>query len=229
MNWIAIRRKYYGNAAGAVLLIGMLGQPALSLGPTGTPINIEPDNYAHMQVLDTISPHVTLSTGAFSDNRPTFTVGAFTDPVGASTGTKVFAHAAGIPFWNANRTFRMDFHSVVTSIQLDYIGSGFQGNLYRGRLDAFSSTGALLDSYLTAPLGEHQIETMTVAAPQIAYALAYPPEDPFGDLDNLRFTVVPEPTAAALAGLAAWAGLLARRRPTRRDRLAEGAAEFRLK
>jgi hypothetical protein len=229
MKRIKIGNACCRGAATFALLVGPLAHAAWSALPVGREFVIEPDDYAHMQVLDTISPHVTLSTGAFDDNRPTFTVGAFTDADGASTGTKVFAHAAGIPFWTTFRTFRMDFHSLVTSIQLDYIGSGFQGNSYRGRLDAYSSAGVLLDSYLTAPLGEGQFETMVVDAPQIAWALAYPPEDPFGDLDYLRFNVVPEPGTVLLAGIVACGGMLRRRRPTSRGRLAVGGPESKLK
>jgi PEP-CTERM motif len=194
------------------LLICLTANPAWASGPIGQEFVIEPDSYAHTQVLNTVSPHVTLSTGAFSDNRPTFDVVAYTDAADASTGTKVFAQSGGIPFWNISRTFRMDFHSLVTNIQIDYIGSGFLGNSYRGRLEAYSSAGVLVDSYLTAPLAGGQFETMVVDAPQIAWALAYPPEDPFGDLDNLRFTVVPEPATLALIGLAMCGGQFVRRR-----------------
>jgi hypothetical protein len=205
---IACRRSW----AVLALLVGPWVQAAWSVGPIAQQILIEPDNYAHQQLLNTTSPHVTLSTGAFDDNRPTFDVVAYTEPADASTGTKVFAHAGGIPFWNTNRTFRMDFHSLVTDISLDYIASGFFDNLYRGRLEAYSPAGVLVDSYLTAPLAEGQFETMSVNAPQIAWALAYPPEDPFGDLDNLRFTAVPEPATALLAAIAVGPSGLVRRR-----------------
>jgi hypothetical protein len=208
------RHAFCRIAAIIALIVVALAQSAWSATPAGRELVIEPDDYAHTQVLDTVSPHVTLSTGAFSDNRPTFDVVSYTEAADASTGTKVFAHAGGIPFWNTSRTFRMDFHSLVTRIQLDYIGSGFFDDSYQGRLDAFSSAGVLLDSYLTSPLSEGQFETMTVEAPQIAWALAYPPEDPFGDLDHLRFTVVPEPETVALVALAAWGGLSVRRRRT---------------
>lgn len=174
---------------------------------------IEPDDFADHQVLNHVSPHVTLSTGAFDDNRPTFDVVAFIDEDDTSTGSKVFAHGGGIPFWNDGRTFRMDFHSLVTSVSIDYIASGFFDNLYTGRLEAYSPSGTLLDSYTTAPLAEGRFETMTVSAPAIAYALAYPPDDPFGDLDHLRFTV-PEPSALAFLGVAAL--LLASRTGRRR-------------
>ena len=207
MNRISLRDACGSGAAVVVLLVGTWAPAAWAVGSIGQEFAIEPDNYAHMQVLNAVSPHVKLSTGAFNDNRPTFNVVAFTEAADASTGTKVFAHAGGIPFWNTGRTFRMDFHSLVTSIQLDYIASGFFDNAYSGRLEAYSPTGVLVDSYLTAPLGGGQFETMTVEAPQIAWALAYPPEDTFGDLDNLRFTVVPEPGTVGLIAIAGCIGL----------------------
>jgi hypothetical protein len=207
MNRISLRNACGRGAALVALIFGTYAPAAWAAGSIGQEFVIEPDNYAHTQVLNTVSPHVTLSTGAFSDNRPTFAVVAYTEAADASTGTKVFAHAGGIPFWNTGRTFRMDFQSLVTSIQLDYIASGFFDNAYSGRLEAYSPGGLLVDSYLTAPLGSGQFETMTVDAPQIAWALAYPPEDPFGDLDNLRFTVVPEPGAAVLIAMAGCGGL----------------------
>ena len=214
MKPITIRPLLCGSAPTIVALLVSMTQSAWSAPPVGSEFVIDPDDYAHTQVLNTVLPHVTLSTGAFSDNRPTFDVVAYTEAADASTGTKVFAHAGGIPFWNTSRTFRMDFHSLVTRIQLDYIGSGFFDNSYQGRLEAYSSAGVLLDSYLTAPVSEGQFETMTVEAPQIAWALAYPPEDPFGDLDYLRFTVVPEPATVALVALAAWGGVFVRWRRT---------------
>jgi hypothetical protein len=193
------------------------GPHAARSAPVGQLVIIEPDDFADDQLLDNVSPHVTISTGAFSDFRPTFSVYATDDPDGASTGIRVFSHS-GIPFWNDGRALRMDFHSLVTDIQLDYIASGFFDDLYTCRLEAYSSAGVLLDSYTTAPLAEAQVETMSVSAPQISYALAYPTEDPFGDLDALSFTVVPEPGTLLLGGtflsmlVASPAGRLRRRR-----------------
>jgi hypothetical protein len=212
MNRTTIRQACRCGAAVFALLGGPLAPSGWSLGPIVQQIVIEPDEFAHQQVLNNVSPHVTLSTGAFDDNRPTFDVVAYTDAPGATTGTKVFAHGGGIPFWVSFRTFRMDFHSPVTDISIDYKPSGFQGNHYRGRLEAYSPAGVLLSSYLTAPLAGGQFETMTVHAPRIAWALAYPPEDPFGDLDNLRFTVVPEPGTLLVMASAGGGVIFTRRR-----------------
>ena len=51
----------------SAILFGQLAFASSALASVGKLINIEPDDYAHQQVLNTISPHVTLSTGAFSD------------------------------------------------------------------------------------------------------------------------------------------------------------------
>jgi len=177
-------------------------------------VTIEPDAYAHQQVLNTVSPYVTLTTAVPPSNDPTpFAVVAYTDAAGASTGTKVFAHGGGIPFWADIRKLRMDFHAPVTSVSLDFIADGFFGNSYAGRLEAYSAAGVLLTSDDTALLAGGQHETMTVTAPVIAYALAYPPLDPFGDLDHLQFSVVPEPATLVMLATVPLAALTLRRRP----------------
>lgn len=154
---------------------------------------VEPDNYVNGTVLNNVLPFVTLSTGAFSDNRPTFDVTAETVGVGAtaSTGSKVFAHV-GIPFWNTNRTFRMDFAAAPEAIEIDYIASGHLSQSFAGRLEGYAANGNLIAAVETPLLAEDQFATLVLNAPGVAYALAYPPLDPFGRLDNLRI-VIPEP------------------------------------
>jgi len=147
-------------------------------------------------------PFVTLSTGAFSDNRPTFDVTAETVGVGAtaSTGVKVFAHV-GIPFWSTIRTFRMDFALAPESITIDYIASGHLNQSFAGRLEGYAANGNLIATVDTSLLVENQFATLSLSSPGIAYALAYPPLDPFGRLDNLR-VVIPEPVALSLVATA---------------------------
>jgi hypothetical protein len=207
----------FGRAVGlAVVVSVVLGLAGRAAAVGLIQVEVEPDDYTDGTILDNVSPWVTLSTGAFSDNRPTFSVQAKIDASAASTGTKVFAHS-GIAFWNTSRTFRMDFHAPATSVSVDYIASGFFSRVHTGRLEAYSSSGSLLGFYETAPLAGAQHETMTVSVPGIAYALAYPPVDPFGDMDHLRFTVVPEPNSAGMmvaagGGCAGLATVVARRR-----------------
>jgi hypothetical protein len=89
----------------------------------------------------------------------------------------------------------------------------FFGNSYTGRLEAYSAVGVLLASDETASLVGGQHETMTVTAPNIAYALAYPPADPFGDLDHLQFSAVPEPSTLLLLATSVLTTFTFRRRP----------------
>ena len=56
-------------------------------------VTIEPDDYAHRQKLNAVSPYVSLRTSAPPDDVGVFDVVAYTDTAGASTGTKVFAEA----------------------------------------------------------------------------------------------------------------------------------------
>jgi hypothetical protein len=201
----AIKSRYL---AIVFLLLAMTKTAATN----AVPITIEPDNYADGQVLNTISPFVTLSTAVLPSNNPTFDVVAYTDTPGASTGSKVFAHGGGVTFWADIRKLRMDFLVPVTSISLDYIARGFFDNSYAGRLEAYSAAGTLLTSDDTALLFGGQHEMMTVTAPNIAYALAYPPLDPFGDLDHLQFTAVPEPGSLLMLVATAPAAFTFRRR-----------------
>jgi hypothetical protein len=161
---------------------------------------IEPDDYADGQVLNTVSPFVRLSTGAFADYRPTFDVTAVTDVLGASTGNKVFAHGPGVAFWNNQRVLRMDFLVPATEISIDYIGSGTGGGSFAGLLQAYLANGTLVASDTTALMAGGVHERMSVAASRIDYAFAYPPSDTFGDLDHLAFTV-PEPATWLLLSL----------------------------
>jgi MYXO-CTERM domain-containing protein len=210
MNWTATRRWHLRYLPAFVFLFGPCAGAARA-GIVPQLVTIEPDNYATGQILDHVSPHVTLSTGAFSDYRPTFSVSAAEDSDGASTGTKVFAQGAGVSFWNINRALRMDFHAFVTNVRVDYMGSGFFGESYTARLEAYSPAGVLLSSDVTAPLAGGQVEALSVSAPRIGYALAFPVDDPFGDLDNLSFTV-PEPATPLLGAFAIGAVAFIRRR-----------------
>lgn len=195
------------NSLSSLLLLAALVGPACPLASASTVVVIEPDDYPDGTVLNTVSPWVTLSTGAFGDNRPTFDVTAVTESsLGhPSTGVKVFAHSAGVPFFNSDRSFRMDFDAPPQRIEVDYIASGFSSESYLGRLEAYSAAGNLLGAVETALLSEGQIGTLSLSTPGIAYAVAYPPDDPFGDFDYLRITV-PEPACLTLVAVGAALG-----------------------
>lgn len=171
---------------------------------------VEPDNYANGTALNQISPFVSLITAA-ANNLPhapvPFDVRATTSvfPFQPPTGTNVFAHALGIPFWYTDRRLRMDFAGLVSSLSIDFQG-GTADVQERGTLEVYSSQNVLLGSYITAPLFGGQIETMNIGhtSADIAYAIAYtlPCQTSFGRLDHLVFSApVPEPTGLGLMAL----------------------------
>lgn len=192
---------------------------ALTFNTTAQLITIEPDNYPSPTVLNHAFPQVSLVTAGANNLPIPFDVTAAYDGFGyASTGTNVFAHAGGIPFWNTNRRLRMDFITPANYLALDFIGGEFFTN-ETARLEVFSSTGILLGSYQSAPRAADSVETMFISRPtgDIAWAVAYlPPEGgSFGRFDRLQFSVVPEPTIAALllgAGVVAWINFSDRRK-----------------
>lgn len=194
----------------------------------GQSIVVEPDHYAGGTALNQISPFVSLITAA-NNNLPhppvPFDVRATTSvfPFLPSTGTNVFAHALGIPFWYTDRRLRMDFAGLVSTLSIDFQG-GTANVQERGTLEVYSSQNVLLGAYVTAPLFGGQIETMNIghASADIAYAIAYtlPGQTSFGRLDHLVFSApvsVPEPTCLGLMtfgamGFMGWRHCLARQR-----------------
>lgn len=168
---------------------------------------LEPDNYSSGAVLDHALASVSLTT-AGADNLPippvSFHVTASYDSFGfPSTGTNVFGHA-GVPFWNSDRRLLMTFSAPVSFLSIDFIG----GDLFTNdvaQLDVFNSAGVLIGSYVSNPRSPGSVETMFLSrsAGDIARAIAYagPGNGNFIRLDNLQFTVVPEPSVAMVAML----------------------------
>jgi hypothetical protein len=180
---------------------------------------IEPDGFPDFTVLNHVSSQVSLITAGANNVPLPFNVTASYDGFGyTSTGTNVFGHA-GVPFWNNDRRLRMDFSAPAEFIAIDFIG-GWSFTNDTGRLDVFSSAGTLLESYITSPRAAGSIETMTISrsAGDIAWAVAYVPLNAgdFGRLDNLRFTIVPEPGCAALLLAGAGAFVCLGRKAARR-------------
>ena len=166
---------------------------------------IEPDDYPNGAILNHLLPQVSLVTAGANNLPIPFDVAAAYDGFGyASTGTNVFGHAGGIPFWNTNRRLRMDFTTPISLLWIEFIG----GDLFTNdvaKLDAFSSAGTLLESYTSAPQPPDRVEPLFISRPasDIAWAVAYLPADggSFGRLDNLRFSLVPEPSVIVISGL----------------------------
>lgn len=185
----------------SILCVGFIATN-IALRSLAQLVVIEPDNFANATILNTTFPQVSLITAGANNLPIPFNVTASDDGFGyTSTGTRVFGHAGGIPFWNSNRRLRMDFINPISSIAIDFIGGWTLTNDI-GRLDVYNSSGTLLDSYTTAPRAADTIETMTLSRPfsDIAWAIAYIPTGggDFGRLDNLRFSVVPEPMVGGL-------------------------------
>ena len=89
----------------------------------------------------------------------------------------------------------MTLNQPIDYISIDFAG-GWNLNNEIGYLDAFDINLNLLDRYITSPLQYGDVETMSVAGANIAFAVAYIPPGlgSFGRLDNLSLHVVPEPS-----------------------------------
>jgi len=128
----------------------------------------------------------------------------------APTGDSVFG-SANVAFSNDQRRLAMEFTIPVSSVSIDFAGGSLLGTEI-GQLGIYDAGGGLLETYLTAPRGAGEPETMTLTRPasDIARAIAYIAEGngTFGRLDRLTF--LPEP--AGLGLLAAGAVLILRRR-----------------
>jgi len=172
----------------------------------GQLLTIEPDNYTNGTILNHVLPQVSLIT-AGTDNLPivpvSFDITATDDPLlYTSTGTRVFGHQ-GTYFMNDIRRLRLDFAGVVSSLSLDFIGSGFPLQPERGHLEVYSAENVLLDSFVTPVPGAGGVVTMSLnhAAPDIAWAVAWSEGLTYGRLDHLVFSepvLVPEPSSFVL-------------------------------
>jgi hypothetical protein len=185
----------------------------LTLGLAGTSrgqlITIEPDNYTNGTILNRIVPQLSLIT-AGSDNLPippvSFDITATDDPLlYTSTGTRVFGHQGNYSM-NDIRRLRLDFAGLVSSLSLDFIGSGFPLLPERGHLEVYSAGNVLLDSFVTPAPGAGGVVTMSLnhPAPDIAWAVAWSEGLTYGRLDHLVFSqpvLVPEPSSMALVAV----------------------------
>ena len=184
----------------------------------GQLLTIEPDNYTNGTILNHVLPQVSLIT-AGTDNLPippvSFDITATDDPLlYTSTGTRVFGHQ-GTYFMNDSRRLRLDFSGLVSSLSLDFIGSGFPLLPERGHLEAYSAGNVLLGSLVTPVPGAGEVVTMSLnhPAPDIAWAVAWSEGLTYGRLDHLVFSqpvLVPEPSSIVL--IVAGVGALGMRR-----------------
>jgi hypothetical protein len=182
---------------------------AASLSASAATFTLDPDNYANGADLTHAIPQVTLLTAITSDNQtvvPSWYISAVNDAY-TSTGSNAFGYLNFHSLWDGRR-LRMDFSDHVSSVSIDFIS--FSNDA--GELHIFDSNwNEIGTGFTTGILPGHQVQTMTLTsgAADIMHAVAYSQGTGFGRLDDLQFTMIPEPgcsalAAAALATLAFW-------------------------
>lgn len=160
---------------------------AAAVSAAAASVTIEPDDYAHGTILNTVRPEVSLSTA--DTNNAIYTIFDVTaaDDQWAPTGDRVFAHV-NIPFFNDIRRLRMDFHATVTAIEIDFGGGDFFDPEI-GRVQAFNAAGEMVAEVVSAPLLRDFHETLRLERPEadIAYAVGFiaADEGSFGRWDRL--------------------------------------------
>ena len=191
---------------------------------------IEPDSYPDGTILNSIHPRLDLAVhdGILTPDFPE-DFGVFPDPgvipvtavtsedifggYFTSTGTKTFGHA-GIDFTTLSRSIGMRFNGPANEVSIDVIGSTDLSPTV-GVLEVYDAAGMLLETVTSPELLRQEVSTLSIARPgfDIAFARAFSSDDhsPFGRLDNLRFTSVPEPATAVLLIVCGLAGRALRR------------------
>jgi hypothetical protein len=188
--------------------------PALTA--RGALITVEPDDYAAGTVLTSVNPHVTLRTMLGDGRIPFFAITAAEGDSATAdlspTGTLVFAHE-DVPFFYEDRKLLAEFNGTTSSVSITLAGASFFEPM-AARLEVYGASGELLEVDVTDPTNYGVFETLAVTrpTPDIARAVIYSVDYPFGRFDALTFaTPVPEPGALGLLALGP-ALLLARRR-----------------
>ncbi len=186
---------------------------------------VDPDDFGIEEDISNAIPEVTLLTrsGAFSDEVVALDSSASLDP-----NNKVFGHAvetAGqyADWWQIKRdtcTFEARFSTPADWVSLDFIANDTTDR--NAFLKAYDSHGWQIEVVRTPynvsqPFGEPV--TLEITAPGISYVQASWDESPsldHGELDRLRFEIVPEPSSlVALCSLGLAGGILWYRRKRR--------------
>ena len=140
-------------------------------------------------MLSNVIPGLTLST----DGGVTPDVYAGVPSGGtASTGTLGFVSIVSST-WTPTLRLRADFAFPTHIVSIDMIGND---SAETGSLEAYDSSGTLLDVYNASTIGDGAVETMTVVSPtvDIAYVIAGGTNGNTVDLDNLQFDGGGEPS-----------------------------------
>ena len=184
---------------------------AASLSASAATYILDPDSYANGADLTHAIPQVTLLTAITSDNQtvvPSWYISAVSDAY-TSTGSNAFGYLNFHSLWDGRR-LRMDFSDRVSSVSIDFISSSNDA----GELHVFDSNwNEIGTGFTTGSLAAHQVQTMTLSSgtADIMHAVAWSQGTGFGRLDNLQFTMIPEPGCASLSA-ASFGILLLRRR-----------------
>jgi hypothetical protein len=166
----------------SVQLVNSSGQPLSG------PVVLEPNNYAHNQLINDAIPEVSLSV--VGTNASITQVLARDASFGTGYSTRAFAgydkNSILNAFWTGGKQLRMDFQTPVRQISLDAIGALTAGSY--ARLDAYDAAGNILARYTTSKMSLGTVETMTVSSStaDIAYAIAYGHASTNVGLDHLQ-------------------------------------------
>lgn len=166
-------------------------------------ITVDPDDFADGTDISNAFSGITLSA-IDGGNNVLLTSSVFSQASSlASTGTQVFGHDGIFTQTWANGLvgdLRIDFLQATDFVSIDIIANnGFDP----GFLEAYDSSGTLLDSFVTqGDLGSGTSETASIssASANIAYVIASGLSGNDVGLDNLTYNsaTVPEPTVLAL-------------------------------
>lgn len=179
-------------------IAALLASPAYSMLYV---LNPENDGILDGTNISGYYPHIILSAPGTALNDVFSTASYF-------SGLQVFGYDDGLgpsPSWQHVNALRGDF-----SAPVDWVSVSFETDT-SPILEIFDSSDMLLGS-VTGTVGN---VTLTLADPNIAYFIARAPfmANDQGDIWEIQFNVVPEPSSLALAGLGALvAGAVAWRR-----------------
>ena len=165
-------------------------------------ITVDPDDFVNETDISNAFPGITLSAIDGGSNVITTSSVFSQTSLLASTGTQVFGHDGIFTETWANGLvgdLRIDFMQATDYVSLDIIANnGFDP----GFLQAYDSSGTLLDSFITqGNLGSGIPETAVIstASANIAYVIASGLNGNDVALDNLTYNSIAAPEPATLA------------------------------
>ncbi|TWU57923.1 cadherin domain-containing protein [Rubripirellula reticaptiva] len=137
-------------------------------------------------------PGVTIST-AGDDNEPiNFEVQAVRERNSFITSNNFIYSHVGIDFFSEIRKLRFEFDRPASEVSIVAIGAQNSNNPVYGKLEAYNSNDELIGEITSRPVIGANRQTITVAADDIAYAIAYGSTEvtgssPFGRLDGFTY------------------------------------------